>query len=243
MRATATSSWSCSSPTWRSGRTRCTGRSISPAAASSPDPPPPGSAANRSTPTMRRDGASSPSVARSPSSSCSRWPCGPSSPSGGSGPRRTPSGPRRPCSSCRRPSWRWARCCSPPRSRSCGPSAAASVRGRARRLLPPLLLSVGGIAVLVVGTHHFANGWPGTGGHAWGRQGIVPGGVAAYAWASTLFVTSYWAHPVRPGRLPGRRGRLDGRVARSPSSPPSSAWPRSSVDSTSPRACSATRSD
>jgi len=75
-------------------------------------------------------------------------------------------------------------------------------RGRAGQLLPPLLLSVGGIAVLVVGTHHFANGWPGTGGHAWGRQGIVPGGVAAYAWASTLFVTSYWAHPDALGGFP-----------------------------------------
>ena len=77
-----------------------------------------------------------------------------------------------------------------------------SGRGRAGRLLPPLLLSLGGIAVLVVGTHHFANGWPGTGGHAWGRQGIVPGGVAAYAWASTLFVTSYWAHPVALAGFP-----------------------------------------
>ena len=75
-------------------------------------------------------------------------------------------------------------------------------RGRAGQLLPPLLLVVGGIAVLVVGTHHFANGWPGTGGHAWGRQGIVPGGVAAYAWASTLFVTSYWAHPVALADFP-----------------------------------------
>ncbi len=65
-------------------------------------------------------------------------------------------------------------------------------RGRAGQLLPPHPLSVGGIAVLVVGMHHFANGWPGTGGHAWGRQGLMLGGVAAYAWASTLFVTSYW---------------------------------------------------
>jgi hypothetical protein len=75
-------------------------------------------------------------------------------------------------------------------------------RGRAGHLLAPLLLSIGGIAVLVIGTHHFANGWPGTGGHAWDRQGIVPGGVAADAWASTLFVTSYWAHPVALGGFP-----------------------------------------
>lgn len=75
-------------------------------------------------------------------------------------------------------------------------------RRRASDLLLPLLLAVAGTAVLVVGTHHFANGWPGTGGHAWGRQGIVPGGVAAYAWASTLFVTSYWAHPAALGGFP-----------------------------------------
>ena len=75
-------------------------------------------------------------------------------------------------------------------------------RGGARNLLLPLLLTVGGAAILIVGTHHFANGWPGTGGHAWSRQGIVPGGVAAYAWASTLFVTSYWAHPTALGGFP-----------------------------------------
>jgi hypothetical protein len=73
---------------------------------------------------------------------------------------------------------------------------------RSGDLLFPLLLTVAGVAVLVVGTHHFANGWPGTGGHAWGHQGIVPGGVAAYAWASTLFVTSYWAHPAALGGFP-----------------------------------------
>ena len=76
------------------------------------------------------------------------------------------------------------------------------VRGRVTDLWAPLLLTIGGIAVLVVGTHHFANGWPGTGGHPWSRQGIVPGGVAAYAWASTLFVTSYWAHPAALGGFP-----------------------------------------
>jgi hypothetical protein len=57
--------------------------------------------------------------------------------------------------------------------------------------------------VLVLGTHHFANGWPGTRGHPWADQGIVPGGVAASAWASTLFVTSYWLHPAALARFPG----------------------------------------
>ena len=47
----------------------------------------------------------------------------------------------------------------------------------------------------VCGDPTFANGWPGTGGHPWAHQGLVPGGVAAFAWASTLSVTSYWAHP------------------------------------------------
>jgi len=82
-------------------------------------------------------------------------------------------------------------------------SVGRSLRRRgAGDLVLPLAVAIGGITVLVVGTHHFANGWPGTGGHAWGRQGIVPGGVAAYAWASTLFVTSYWAHPAALGGFP-----------------------------------------
>ena len=75
-------------------------------------------------------------------------------------------------------------------------------RDRTGPLLRPVLLIIGGLGVLVVGTHHFANGWPGTGGHPWVHQGIVPGGVAAYAWASTLFVTSYWAHPAALAGFP-----------------------------------------
>jgi hypothetical protein len=74
-------------------------------------------------------------------------------------------------------------------------AARALRRGQSRHVFPPLLVIGAGLLILVLGTHHFANGWPGTGGHPWVRQGIVPGGVAAYAWASTLFVTSYWAHP------------------------------------------------
>ena len=66
-----------------------------------------------------------------------------------------------------------------------------------------MLLVAVGLVLLIVGTHHFANGWPGTGGHPWTHQGMVPGGVAAYAWASTLFVTSYWLHPVALLRFPG----------------------------------------
>ena len=75
--------------------------------------------------------------------------------------------------------------------------------GRPWTIIRPLGLLTAGLAVLMVGTHHFANGWPGTGGHPWSHQGIVPGGVAAYAWASTLFVTSYWLHPAALGHFPG----------------------------------------
>lgn len=74
--------------------------------------------------------------------------------------------------------------------------------GRRREVLGPICLSVAGLAVLAVGTHHFANGWPGTGGHPWSDQGLVPGGLAAYAWASTLFVTTYWLHPSALWRFP-----------------------------------------
>jgi hypothetical protein len=41
-----------------------------------------------------------------------------------------------------------------------------------------------------IGGRHFGNGWPGTGGHG----GIVPGGLAAFGWATTLSDSSYWAH-------------------------------------------------
>jgi hypothetical protein len=76
-------------------------------------------------------------------------------------------------------------------------------RGQRGQLLGPLCLVVAGLVVLAIGTHHFANGWPGTRGHPWSDQGLVPGGVAASAWASTLFVTTYWLHPAALLRFPG----------------------------------------
>jgi hypothetical protein len=81
--------------------------------------------------------------------------------------------------------------------------AVRSLAARWRQVLGPMSLVVGCLVVLVVGTHHFANGWPGTRGHPWSDQGMVPGGVAAYAWASTLFVTSYWLHPAALARFSG----------------------------------------
>ncbi len=62
-------------------------------------------------------------------------------------------------------------------------------------LILPSLAFVAGAAILVIGSRHFGNGWPGTGGRSWAHQGLVPGGVAAFTWASTLSVSSYWAHP------------------------------------------------
>ena len=79
------------------------------------------------------------------------------------------------------------------------PIAWSVVRGLVRTgrsgLRGPTVLFFASTTVLVVGGRHFGNGWPGTGGHPWSHQGLVPGGVAAFGWASTLSVTSYWAHP------------------------------------------------
>ncbi len=76
-----------------------------------------------------------------------------------------------------------------------GGVAVALVRQRQGGLVGPLLLAGGAAAFFVTGAGHLARGWPGTGGHPWVHQGLVPGGVASFAWAATLSVTSYWAHP------------------------------------------------
>ena len=43
----------------------------------------------------------------------------------------------------------------------------AFARHRASTLWRPLLLTAVGAVVLILGSRHFANGWPGTGGHSW----------------------------------------------------------------------------
>jgi hypothetical protein len=75
-------------------------------------------------------------------------------------------------------------------------------RGRPAGLIGPLMLFLAGAAITVAGGRHFGNGWPGTGGHPWAAQGLVPGGVAAFSWASTLSVSSYWAHPAALAGFP-----------------------------------------
>jgi len=63
--------------------------------------------------------------------------------------------------------------------------------GQGRDLLVPAAVVLAGAAIMFAGGRHFGNGWPGTGAH----RGFVPGGLAAFSWASTLSVSSYWAHP------------------------------------------------
>ncbi len=80
--------------------------------------------------------------------------------------------------------------------------ASRIVRGRSRGLAGPAAVFCVAAAVAVAGARHFGNAWPGTGGHAWGHQGLVPAGLAAFSWASTLFVSAYWAHPAALGAFP-----------------------------------------
>lgn len=81
-------------------------------------------------------------------------------------------------------------------------AVAAAMRGRGRAFIAPALLIGAGLTVLVIGGHHFENGWPGTGGHLLAPQGGVPGGVAAFGWAATMWISSYWAHPAALGAFP-----------------------------------------
>jgi hypothetical protein len=60
-----------------------------------------------------------------------------------------------------------------------------------RGLRGPAVVLLSSIAFLITGGRHFGNGWPGTGGHG----SFVPAGLAAFEWASSLFVSAYWAHP------------------------------------------------
>jgi hypothetical protein len=71
-----------------------------------------------------------------------------------------------------------------------------------RGQLMALALLLGGIATLAIAGAHFAHGWPGTGGHRWSGRSLVPGGPASFAWAITLSLTSYWAHPGALGSFP-----------------------------------------
>ena len=63
-------------------------------------------------------------------------------------------------------------------------------RARAGRQVPAVALAVA-LTALVIGARSVENNWIGTGG----LHSPVPGGLAAFIWAVTLFVSAYWAHP------------------------------------------------
>jgi hypothetical protein len=71
----------------------------------------------------------------------------------------------------------------------------AAIRRQAAGLFWPSTLVVVGAALLIAGSAHFADRWPGTGGHAWGYHELAPSGIGAFLWAATRGVTSYWFHP------------------------------------------------
>ena len=76
-----------------------------------------------------------------------------------------------------------------------------AVGRRDGRLMRPAGLAVACAAALVAGARHFQNSWPGTGGTG-AEHSLVPGGVAAFAWSSTLSVSSFWVHPALLIRFP-----------------------------------------
>jgi hypothetical protein len=78
---------------------------------------------------------------------------------------------------------------------------AAAIGRRNGRLARPGGLALACGAVLMGGARHFQNSWPGTGGTG-AHHGLVPAGLAAFGWASTLSVSSFWAHPALLGIFP-----------------------------------------
>ena len=76
-----------------------------------------------------------------------------------------------------------------------------AARQRDGRVIRPAGLAVACATALVAGARHFQNFWPGTGGTG-ADHSLVPGGVAAFCWSSTLSVSSFWVHPELLIRFP-----------------------------------------
>jgi hypothetical protein len=74
-------------------------------------------------------------------------------------------------------------------------------RGPHRLGLPAVAALLGG-SILVLGSQHFGQAWPGFGGHPWAYQGLVPSRAASLCWGATLAFTAYWAHPAALGSFP-----------------------------------------
>jgi hypothetical protein len=81
-------------------------------------------------------------------------------------------------------------------------AAVTAVRFRDGKLARSGALVLAAGTTLVSGTLHVQNSWPGTGGTG-ALHSLVPGGIAAFGWASTLSVSTFWAHPALLGILPG----------------------------------------
>ena len=67
------------------------------------------------------------------------------------------------------------------------------------RLAVPAVTLIAALTALVAGGRSLENNWIGTGG----LHSPVPGGLAAFIWAVTLFVSAYWAHPGVLAAFPG----------------------------------------
>jgi hypothetical protein len=79
------------------------------------------------------------------------------------------------------------------------PLFVAALRALSRRevkgLVRPGVSVLAALALLVVGGLHFDAHWPGSGGRPWGSHGLVPSRLAAFCWAVTRGISSYWFHP------------------------------------------------
>jgi hypothetical protein len=71
----------------------------------------------------------------------------------------------------------------------------AVARGEWRPLVRPALTATLGLVIVFAGGRHYANAWPGTGGHLLWPAVHVPAWAAAFGWATTMWITSYVAHP------------------------------------------------
>jgi hypothetical protein len=71
-------------------------------------------------------------------------------------------------------------------------------RDRPSKLIGPAVVLAAAVAFLFAGGRHFENDWVGTGGH----HALIPSGLAAFIWVLTLFVSSWWAHPLLFASLP-----------------------------------------
>jgi hypothetical protein len=76
-----------------------------------------------------------------------------------------------------------------------------AVARRDGRVMRPAGLALACAGALVAGARQFQNSWPGTGGTG-AEHSLVPGGVAAFGWSSTLSVSSFWVHPALLSRFP-----------------------------------------